>query len=230
MKFSRVSKAQTSFDFAPRNRVAKGHQSLTPQQKKVRLAILTGISICWSLMLVGRLFSLQISDFETWHAEDGMPRMRAVSASLMLTDNNEFNGPLMLIPGSHHQFVPSVGETPDANWESSLKAQKIGVPEEAVLADLAKRGGIQSPKGPAGSLLLFECNVLHASNGNMSPWPRSNLFFVYNSVDNPLGVPYAAKSERPEYLGARRNVKPLEIHDDFPELAGQGVAPLQGLG
>ncbi|MFT6466125.1 ectoine hydroxylase [Halopseudomonas sp.] len=170
------------------------------------------------------------SDFETWHAEDGMPRMRAVSASLMLTDNNEFNGPLMLIPGSHHQFVPCVGETPEANWESSLKAQKVGVPDETVLADLGKRGGIQSPKGPAGSLLLFECNVLHASNGNMSPWPRSNLFFVYNSVDNPLGVPYAAKSERPEYLGARRNVKPLEIHDDFPELAGQGVEPLQGHG
>ncbi|MGN8200309.1 phytanoyl-CoA dioxygenase family protein, partial [Salinisphaera sp. RV14] len=39
------------------------------------------------------------SDFETWHAEDGMPRMRAISASIMLTDNNEFNGPLMLIPG-----------------------------------------------------------------------------------------------------------------------------------
>lgn len=41
------------------------------------------------------------SDLETWHSEDGMPRMRALSASLMLTDNNEFNGPLMLIPGSH---------------------------------------------------------------------------------------------------------------------------------
>ncbi len=49
------------------------------------------------------------SDFETWHAEDGMPRMRAISASIMLTDNNEFNGPLMLIPGSHHQFVPVPG-------------------------------------------------------------------------------------------------------------------------
>ena len=51
------------------------------------------------------------SDFETWHAEDGMPRMRAVSASIMLTNNNEFNGPLMLIPGSHHYFVPCLGET-----------------------------------------------------------------------------------------------------------------------
>ena len=170
------------------------------------------------------------SDFETWHAEDGMPRMRAVSASLMLTDNNEFNGPLMIIPGSHHHFVPCVGETPDTNWQSSLKMQETGVPSQDVLATLAQRGGIQAPKGPAGSLLLFECNVLHASNSNMSPWPRSNLFFVYNSVENQLNEPYAARSRRPEFLGARKNISPLEIYDDYPELAGQGVQPLQWYG
>lgn len=167
------------------------------------------------------------SDFETWHAEDGMPRMRAVSASLMLTDNNEFNGPLMLIPGSHHFFVPCTGRTPDANWKDSLKAQRVGVPDRGALAALAERGGIQAPKGPAGSLLLFECNTLHASNKNMSPWPRSNLFFVYNSVDNKLGEPYAARRRRPEFLAARKNCEALTMHDDFPELANQGVPPLE---
>ncbi|WFM70358.1 ectoine hydroxylase [Halomonas sp. CKK8] len=167
------------------------------------------------------------SDFETWHAEDGMPRMRAVSASLMLTDNSEFNGPLMLIPGSHRQFVPCMGETPEANWRESLKAQKVGVPDQGALASLAERGGIQAPKGPAGSLLLFECNTLHASNENMSPWPRSNLFFVYNSVDNALEEPYAAPSRRPEFLATRGDIEPLTMHDDFPELSGQGVDPLR---
>ncbi|MBB3229264.1 ectoine hydroxylase [Halomonas stenophila] len=167
------------------------------------------------------------SDFETWHAEDGMPRMRAVSASLMLTENNEFNGPLMLIPGSHRLFVPCVGETPAMNWKESLKAQKIGVPDRQALARLAEHGGIQAPKGPAGSLLLFECNTLHASNENMSPWPRSNLFFVYNSVDNLLEEPFAAPMRRPEFLAARENTAALTMHDAFPELAGQGVAPLQ---
>src|SRR5690606_33173697 len=34
------------------------------------------------------------SDFETWHVEDGMPNMRALSCSVLLTDNNECNGPL----------------------------------------------------------------------------------------------------------------------------------------
>lgn len=166
------------------------------------------------------------SDFETWHSEDGMPRMRAVSASIMLTDNNEFNGPLMLIPGSHHYFVPCVGETPEENWIKSLKRQQTGVPDKDALAKLAKRGGIQAPKGPAGSLLLFECNTLHASNENMSPWPRSNLFFVYNSLNNTLHDPYAAPGPRPNYLGNRDKESPICMHDDFPELSGQGVPPL----
>ncbi|TVP61445.1 MAG: ectoine hydroxylase [Halomonadaceae bacterium] len=166
------------------------------------------------------------SDYETWHAEDGMPRMRAISASLMLTDNNEFNGPLMLIPGSHNHFVPCVGETPAQNWSQSLKAQTLGVPDKDTLAKLAARGGIKAPKGPAGSLLLFECNTLHASNENMSPWPRTNLFFVYNSLDNRLEAPFAAKEPRPEYLANRSRYSPLSMVDDFPELAGQGVARL----
>ncbi|WP_369693636.1 phytanoyl-CoA dioxygenase family protein [Lentibacillus sp. CBA3610] len=32
------------------------------------------------------------SDFETWHVEDGMPRMRAVSLSIALSDTITFNG------------------------------------------------------------------------------------------------------------------------------------------
>ena len=157
------------------------------------------------------------SDFETWHAEDGMPRMRAISASIMLTDNNEFNGPLMLIPGSHHQFVPCQGATPDDNWKSSLKAQESGVPSQKNLQELVNRGGIAAPKGPAGSLLLFECNTLHASNSNMSPWPRSNLFFVYNSVDNALGQPYAADKPRPSFLANRDTPQALEMHDPYSD-------------
>lgn len=154
------------------------------------------------------------SDFETWHSEDGMPRMRAISASLMLTDNNEFNGPLMLIPGSHQYFVPAVQQTPEDNWKDSLKAQRIGVPEQKDLQWLANRGTIVAPKGPAGSLLLFECNTLHASNKNLSPWPRSNLFFVYNSVENQLEQPYCGNPPRPEFLAARENTAPLDLLDD----------------
>ena len=149
------------------------------------------------------------SDFETWHSEDGMPRMRAVSASILATDNFELNGPLMLIPGSHRYFVPCVGRTPRDNYRQSLRDQTLGVPDEGSLAELARDGGVRAVKGAPGTLILFECNTLHASNANMSPYPRSNLFFVYNSVENRLLDPYCGSAPRPDFLGARANARAL---------------------
>ncbi|MCE8018332.1 ectoine hydroxylase [Halomonas sp. MCCC 1A17488] len=140
------------------------------------------------------------SDFETWHAEDGMPAMHAVSASIVLTDNHEFNGPLMLIPGSHRVFVPCLGETPDDHHRQSLKRQEFGVPGRDALRELVARHGIEAPKGTAGGLLLFDCNTLHGSNANMSPDPRSNVFFVYNRRDNACVEPFAARRRRPRFL------------------------------
>ncbi|MCK7543550.1 ectoine hydroxylase [Marinobacter bryozoorum] len=156
------------------------------------------------------------SDFETWHTEDGMPRMRAVSFSIALTDNTPFNGPLMLIPGSHKKFVPCVGRTPEDNYQHSLKKQELGVPNDRDLAQMADAGGIKAPTGPAGSLIIFECNTLHASNANMSPWPRSNLFFVFNSVENQLAEPFCGNKPRPDFLGNRTNTRALKpVSDDL---------------
>lgn len=153
------------------------------------------------------------SDFETWHSEDGMPRMRSLSCSIILTDNGEFNGPLMLIPGSHKQFVPCVGRTPEDNYKESLKSQDIGVPDAASLKKLMLENDIEAPKGDSGSLVMFECNTLHGSNINMSCWPRSNLFFVYNSVENTLHDPYCGNKPRPEFLATRKDYSPLKPVD-----------------
>ncbi|WP_322528708.1 ectoine hydroxylase [Salinicola sp. LHM] len=140
------------------------------------------------------------SDFETWHAEDGMPEMHAVSASIVLTDNHHFNGPLMLIPGSHKVFVHCLGETPDDNHKQSLKQQELGVPSNEALRELINARGIEAPTGAAGGLLLFDCNTLHGSNANMSPDPRSNAFFVYNRRDNACVQPFGARKQRPSFL------------------------------
>nr|WP_249420332.1 ectoine hydroxylase [Rhabdothermincola salaria] len=143
------------------------------------------------------------SDFETWHAEDGMPRMRAVSLSLSLTRNEPWNGSLMVIPGSHREFVGCAGETPADHYRSSLRAQEYGVPSEEVLARLVDQGGIETITGPPGSAVYFDCNVMHGSNGNITPLPRTNVFFVYNSVENAVVEPFAAPAPRPEFIGAR---------------------------
>ena len=143
------------------------------------------------------------SDFETWHAEDGMPRMRAVSLSLSLTDNYAFNGPLMIMPGSHKTYVSCVGETPDDNYKSSLVQQEAGTPDNESLARLADRHGIDVLEGNAGGATMFDCNCMHGSNSNITPFPRSNVFIVFNSVDNTCVEPFAAAQPRPPFIGAR---------------------------
>lgn len=143
------------------------------------------------------------SDFETWHAEDGMPRMRALSCSIALEDNNYYNGSLMVVPGSHRVFVSCVGETPDDHYKESLRRQEYGVPDQGSLTKLVRDGGIQMPVGKAGSVLLFDCNLMHGSSGNISPYPRSNVFYVFNSVHNRLEAPFAASAPRPDFVATR---------------------------
>lgn len=152
---------------------------------------------------VGREFAWH-SDFETWHAEDGMPGARAVSLSLALTPNFVHNGSLMIIPGSHRTFVPTVGETPDDHYRASLRRQEVGVPDRDSLRALVEEAGdIAVVTGGAGSAVFFDCNAMHGSSANITPFPRTNLFVVYNSVENALREPFAASSRRPEFVASR---------------------------
>ena len=150
------------------------------------------------------------SDFETWHQEDGMPAMRALSCTVLLTDNTAFNGPLTLIPGSQGQFVSCVGETPEDNYKMSLRKQEIGVPDPDSIRRLAEAGGLQQIVAPAGSAIFFDCNTLHSSGGNLSPWPRVNIFMVYNSIHNMLVAPFNGLQPRPEHIAVRRTQAALQ--------------------
>lgn len=154
------------------------------------------------------------SDFETWHAEDGMPRMRALSLSLSLTPTLATNGPLMLIPGSHETFVSCAGETPPDHYRQSLIQQRVGTPDAGTLERMAKRRGIRAPVGGAGSAVFFDCNTMHGSCSNITPFPRTNLFVVFNATSNRLQQPYSGLDPRPEFVAARENIEllPTEKH------------------
>ena len=143
------------------------------------------------------------SDFETWHTEDGMPRMRALSVSVSLTENFPWNGSLMVMPGSHKQFVGCLGETPESHYRESLRSQEYGVPSHEALTRLVAEGGIHMITGGPGSAVMFDCNEMHGSNGNITPFARRNVFLVYNSVENALVEPFAAPGRRPEFIAAR---------------------------
>ena len=148
------------------------------------------------------------SDFETWHMEDGMPQMRAVSVSVNLTPNLDCNGSLMIVPASHRTFVGCAGATPDEHFRASLRQQEYGTPSDEALARLVEAGGITQIQAPAGSAVFFDSNCMHGSNGNITPYPRNNVFLVYNSVENALVEPFGGTTPRPSYIAARE-VHPL---------------------
>ncbi len=143
------------------------------------------------------------SDFETWHAEDGLPNMRTISVSIALTENYDTNGGLMIMPGSHKTFLGCAGATPKDNYKKSLQMQDAGTPSDEALTTMASEYGIKLFTGKAGSATWFDCNCMHGSGDNITPFPRSNVFIVFNSVENTAVEPFAALIRRPEFIGAR---------------------------
>ncbi len=117
-------------------------------------------------------------DFATHHHEDGVPEPLALNLHIFLDDVNEFNGPLMFIPGSHHD-----GPAPTSldTISTSFALWTVG-PD--VVGPLVERGGLIAPKGPAGTVLMFGDSLVHASPPNMSPWPRRIFSLIVNPISN----------------------------------------------
>lgn len=147
-------------------------------------------------------------DYGTWKNDDLMPEPRAMNVAIFLDDVNEFNGPLMFIPGSHKLGVV------DAKHDLTTTSYPLWTVDNALIAQLVRRagdkqGGIVSPKGPAGSMILFHGCLLHASTSNLSPWNRVSVYLSLCAVTNHI-----RRFKRPEYI-AHRNFAPiLTLPDD----------------
>jgi len=147
-------------------------------------------------------------DYIYWLRDDGIREPNLVNVAVFLDEVTEFNGPLTVIPGSHLHNVLAVSEKPGMpegyenapQWISTLTSdERYGVRRD-IIERLARSNGLTSSKGPAGSVLLFHPNILHASAPNISPFGRTVLIVVYNSVSNPATN---TASPRPEFLAAR---------------------------
>lgn len=128
-------------------------------------------------------------DFPTYLRDDEMPEPRAVNALVFIDEVNEFNGPLMIIPGSHK--APAY-ETPvdDTTTGYPLRAADLSVVDR-----LAKDRGIVAPKGRPGSVIFAHTNFVHGSGPNLSPWPRTLASVTFNAIDNKHG-----RSRRPDWV------------------------------
>ncbi|CAL9443590.1 Ectoine dioxygenase [Nocardiopsis dassonvillei] len=134
------------------------------------------------------------SDFETWHAEDGMPRMRAVGFSVALTDHHPHNGAPLVMPGSHRTYVSCLEEGDGG---------RAGTPDRGTLTILADRHGIEALDAAPGDVTALDSNCMYAAGANITPWARSSLFVVYNSVENACEKPFGGEDPRPGFLASR---------------------------
>ena len=141
-------------------------------------------------------------DYGTWVNDDQMPEARAMNVAIFLDEVNEFNGPLMFIPGSHKLGVL------DAKHDTSTTSYPLWTITNENIARLVERGGIVSPKGPAGSMILFHGCLVHASSSNLSPWNRVSVYLSLCAVSNHI-----RRFKRPGYI-AHRDFTPIQCLPD----------------
>jgi ectoine hydroxylase len=146
-------------------------------------------------------------DYGTWLNDDMMPTERAMNVAIFLDDVNEFNGPLMFIPGSHRKGVV------EAKHDLTTTSYPLWTVDNELIASLVERaggkqGGIVSPTGPAGSMILFHSCLVHASGSNLSPWNRVSVYLSLCAVSNHI-----RRHKRPEYI-AHRDFAPIETLPD----------------
>jgi ectoine hydroxylase len=141
-------------------------------------------------------------DYGTWKNDDEMPEPRAMNVAIFLDEVNEFNGPLMFIPGSHKLGVI------DAAHDTSTTSYPLWTIDHETIAKLVGRGGIVAPKGPPGSMILFHSCLVHASTSNLSPWNRISVYLSLCAVSNHI-----RRFKRPEYI-AHRDFTPITCLPD----------------
>lgn len=156
-------------------------------------------------------------DYGTWLNDDLMPTERAMNVAIFLDDVTEHNGPLMFIPGSHRKGVV------DAKHDTTTTSYPLWTVDNELIRQLVERaggkgrydasgrhvgGGIVSPKGPAGSMILFHSCLVHASGSNLSPFNRVSVYLSLCAVSNHI-----RRHKRPEYI-AHRDFTPIEMLPD----------------
>jgi ectoine hydroxylase len=178
-------------------------------------------------------------DYGTWKNDDLMPTERAMNVAIFLDDVTEFNGPLMFIPGSHRRGVI------DAKHDTTTTSYPLWTLDNDLIRQLVERGGgsghfdadgrhagggIVSPQGPAGSMIVFHSCLVHASGSNLSPFNRVSVYLSLCAVSNHI-----RRFKRPEYI-AHRDFTPITcladdclLKDSPVDLPWRGGMPASAL-
>jgi len=152
-------------------------------------------------------------DYGTWARDDMMPEPRAMNIAVFLEDVTAANGPLLFIPRSHKTGVFEAGH------DLETTSYPLWTLDRETVTRLANEGGVVAPMGPAGSVLMFNCNLVHASPPNISPFNRTIVYLSLCAVSNHI-----RQFKRAEWI-AHRDFEAIEpLADDCLEelVAAQG--------
>ena len=142
-------------------------------------------------------------DYGTWARDDGMPEPRAMNIAVFMDEVLPINGALMFIPQSHKQGMLAAGH------DLETTSYPLWTLDQKTVTELAEQGGIVAPTGPAGSVIMFHGNLVHASPPNITPYPRKIVYLTLNAVSNHI-----TKFQREEWI-AHRDFTPIEpVADD----------------
>ena len=142
-------------------------------------------------------------DFGTWHRDDGMPDPKAMNIAVFLDEVTHINGPLMIVPRSHKHGVFAAGH------DLSTTSYPLWTLDNETVTKLVAEGGIVTPVGKPGGVLMFHGNIVHGSAGNITPFPRKIVYLTLNAVSN-----YIRKPTRPEWIAHQDFTPIVPVADD----------------
>src|SRR5438309_2913597 len=142
-------------------------------------------------------------DYGSWQ-RDGCLRPDMATFAVMLTDSVEMNGALYVLPGSHSRgrIEPYYDESTSYKFWAVLKQEII-----SVLQQSEKPVPIVDP---AGTAVLFHCNLLHASGHNLTSEDRWHIYIPFNACAN---APQFGPNSRPDWV-VSSNTGPLPVEND----------------
>ena len=126
-----------------------------------------------------------------------------MNVAIFLDEVNEFNGPLMFIPGSHKKGAI------EAKHDLTTTCYPLWMIDNDTIAKLVEAGRHRGAQGRRpGSAIFFHGTLVHGSPPNMSPWDRQIIYLTYNAVSNAI-----RRFKRPEYI-AHRDFTPIDAWED----------------
>jgi hypothetical protein len=128
-------------------------------------------------------------DAVRWHQDiQGWPHTNfaVLTFGVYLEDTGPEQGPLTAIPGTHRGAIFEQFDD-DGNWTGAVSARDSATLPTATARELC---------GPAGTVVLIHCRVVHGSAVNYSSRMRPLLLNVYSAADALAMVPAPAPTSR----------------------------------